>query len=406
MNLLILALYLLLPLGQLQKLPLGISNVSVYVHDLVLLLILVCLLGHFVISTAVEKSLSEIKKGFFDRAQNDRVFTAFIVFTGIALFSWLGNYFTWGKQSLLGLGYLIRWILLSVPLFLSANHQSRITNYLQKSLMIFALFGILQYILFPDLTQFKYFGWDDHYFRLTGTLLDPNFMGALLVLGLGLEFSNSGFKPFAFGRKLFYLVTLGLTYSRASWLAWLVLLFSYTIRELFSRPIKRDILIIFRTLIRSFKVPAFYFWLIISAAVFLLLPRPEGEGGDLTRTASISGRFKSYQQAWQIIKKNPVLGVGFNNYRLAVSELSNSNLSDFSNLPNLNNNHAGAGADNSFLFVWATTGIFGLLAFVWLVFSWRPVWLILPVVVHAFFNNTLFFPWVLIYLWSLQANED
>jgi O-antigen ligase len=380
-----LALYLLLPLGQLQKLPLGISNVSVYAHDLVLIGLWVYIL------------IKHQPRDLWQVVKNNKL-VPLAVFTGIGLFSWAGNYFVWGEQSLLGLGYLLRWVLLTAPLFVFNLNAGKVNKQklLRQSVFFLVLFGWVQYLVFPDLTQFKYFGWDDHYFRLTGTLLDPNFMGALIVLGLGLEFKRV---KCSFLRKVFYLVTLGLTYSRASWLVWLVLLFAYTVREIFSRPIKTDILMVFRTLIRSLKVPAFYFWLIISAVIFLLLPRPQGEGGNLARTASISGRMSSYQQAWQIIKSKPILGVGFNNYRLALKE------QDFK-VENIEVNHAAAGADNSFLFVWATTGIFGLFAFLWLVSSLQPMWLILPLVVHALFNNTLFFPWVLIYIWGLQNKHE
>ncbi len=391
-------LFFLLPLGQLQKLPLGISGVSLYIHDLVLVGLWALMLWRYVISIRGKKSLFLYKKGFFDRAQNDRVFVPFIVFTAIAFLSWLINYFRFGTESLIGLGYWFRWILLAAPLFFPflTNRKSQITDHLRKSLIIFALFGLIQYLIFPDLTQLKYFGWDDHYFRLIGTLLDPNFMGILIVIGLGLEFKRV---KCSFLRKLFYLITLGFTYSRASWLAWLVLLFSYTVREIFTKPIKEDIFLVFRTLVRSFKVPVFYFWLIASAIIFILLPRPKGEGGNLARTASISGRLHSYQQAWEIVKESPILGVGFNNYRLALKQM------DFE-IENIEINNAAAGADNSFLFVWATSGIFGLIAFGWLVFSLRPIWLILPIVVHSFFNNTLFFPWVLIYIWAIQAEDE
>lgn len=385
MNVLILALYLLLPLGQLQRLPLGVTNVSIYVHDLVLLVLWVYIL--------IKNKPVELY-----RAVKKNKLKSLLVFTGLALFAWVGNYFVWGKQSLLGLGYLIRWILLTAPLFVFSLKGEKIDKekLLRQSIFLLIILGWGQYLLFPDLTKMKFFGWDDHYFRLTGTLLDPNFMGILVVMGLGLEFKRV---KRSLVRKAFYLVTLGLTYSRASWLAWLVLLFSYTIREIFSRPIRKDIFLVFRTLIRSLKVPAFYFWLIASAVVFLLLPRPEGEGGNLARTASISGRMNSYQQAWRIIKNKPILGVGFNNYRLALKDMNVE-------VENIDQNNAASGSDNSFLFVWATTGIFGLFAFGWLVFSWRPIWLILPLVIHAFFNNSLFFPWVVIYIWAMQANEN
>ena len=42
--------------------------------------------------------------------------------------------------------------------------------------------GFLQYVLYPNLRYLLYLGWDDHYLRLFGSLLDPNFTGVMLVL--------------------------------------------------------------------------------------------------------------------------------------------------------------------------------------------------------------------------------
>ncbi len=242
-----------------------------------------------------------------------------------------------------------------------------------------------------------YFGWDDHFYRLTGTILDPNFFGILMVIGLGLEFSAFSLKPLAFGRKLFYLITLAFTYSRSSYLAWLVLLFGWGINKIF-RPfhLQGGLRKFFKIFTRSLTAYVVYFWLAVSAVIFVLMPRPAGEGGNLTRTFSIYSRINNWNQSWEIIKKNPVSGVGFNNMRIVNSQSSRS-LKGSTVV-----NHADGGADNSFLFVWAATGIFGLISFIWLVSSLRPWWLILPVCIHSVFNHSLFFPWVLLYIWGIQ----
>jgi O-antigen ligase len=391
---LITILFLLLPLGQLQKLPLGISGVSVYVHDLVLAAMWLWILFSGKVKDIFEGKLSK----------------PFWIFTSIGLTSWLINYFHWGKASFIGLGYLIRWILLSAPFFLSKLQLSphdrskifeneHLFKLLRQSIFLLTLFGWVQYLIFPDLTRMDYFGWDDHFYRLTGTLLDPNFMGILLVIGLSLEFSNFQFSIFKQLKKLFYLITLAFTYSRSSYLAWLILLFGWGINRIFGEPIKGGVKKILRIFVRSLTAYSVYFWLAVSAIIFIFLPRPAGEGGNLGRTASTYARFKNWDQTWQLIRKYPIFGVGFNNYRLAVKEAGFP-------VENVDTNHAAGGADNSFLFVWATTGVFGLIAFLWLVFSLKPWWLILPIVVHALFNHTLFFPWVLIYIWGLQNKHE
>jgi len=387
--------FLLLPLGQLQKLPLGISGVSVYVHDLVLAVMWLLIL--------FSGKVKDIFKG--------KTAKPFWIFTSIGLTSWLINYFHWGKASFIGLGYLVRWILLSAPFFLlryqllphdrsKIFENEHLFKLLRQSIFLLTLFGWVQYLIFPDLTRMDYFGWDDHFYRLTGTVLDPNFMGILLVLGLGLEFSRlrQGFGGQAissFFKKIFYLITLAFTYSRSSYIGWLILLFSWGVNRIFGEPIKGGVKKIFRIFVRSLTAYSVYFWLAVSAIIFILLPRPAGEGGNLARTASIVGRLDNINQSQEIIRKYPLFGVGFNNYRLAVKEAGFP-------VENVDTNHAAGGADNSFLFVWATTGIFGLLAFIWLISSFRPWWLILPIVIHSLFNHSLFYPWVLLYIWGIQ----
>ena len=47
-----------------------------------------------------------------------------------------------------------------------------------------SVFGILQYLIWSDLTALKYLGWDDHLLRMVGTFLDPTYLGLILVLGI------------------------------------------------------------------------------------------------------------------------------------------------------------------------------------------------------------------------------
>jgi len=372
--------FLLFPLGQLEKLPLGITGVSIYLHDLVLIAIWIWL----------------VFSGQLSRVFSSHRLKSLKTFVAIAFFSWLIGLFNWGKESILGLGYLVRWLALSGIYLASFELTNKEKDWLRRliklAVLLTAVFGWVQYLVLPDLRYLKYFGWDDHYFRLTGTILDPNLLGIILVLGLGLEFAD---KKRNFLRKLFLLVTLAFTYSRSSWLAWLVLLIGWTINQILVKPIKKDIFFFFRTFFRSLKVVGFYFWLIVSLIVFYFLPRPAGEGGNLARTASIKKRNESWQNSWQVIKENPVSGVGFNNYRLVQREKKL--------LDQWQTNHSGGGVENSFLLVLATTGIIGLAAFLWWLSDLRPLWLIFPVLIHALFNNSLFYPWVLILIWGIQS---
>jgi len=128
------------------------------------------------------------------------------------------------------------------------------------------------------------------------------------------------------------------------------------------------------------------------AVVLPLLPRPGGEGVNLLRLFSIEQRFDNYGEGFALWRRSPLLGVGFNTLR--------SVRNDFVS-------HSASGLDNSLLFVAATTGIIGLLFYLNLL---RRLWQsggeivklsLIAVIVHSFFQNSLFYPLVMIWLWLL-----
>ena len=101
----------------------------------------------------------------------------------------------------------------------------------------------------------------------------------------------------------------------------------------------------------------------------------------------------------KIIKEKPILGVGFNTLRYYQK--------------NLPENQAGAGLDNSWLFVLATSGALGFLGYLGI---WGKalnkfknplvVSSLFALFVHAFFVNSLFYPWVMAWMWILLAMEN
>ncbi len=258
------------------------------------------------------------------------------------------------------------------------------------------VFGWFQYFLMPDLRLLIKLGWDDHYFRLVGTFLDPGFTGILLVFFILLVFSRlpalpvGGWKGIGQGRYWFFIlqgtVTLAFTYSRASYLALLAGLATFYI-------VRRNLKLVL--------VPSLLLLLLIP-----LLPRPGGEGVRLERTSTVSTRWENYREALGISLANPLLGVGFNLYRAG--------------RPVSTDSHSGAGSDSSLLFVFATTGIIGLISFLglWariLRFSWRRrmnengialLATVVALLVHANFTNSLFYPWVLGWMAILLGMQE
>ena len=134
---------------------------------------------------------------------------------------------------------------------------------------------------------------------------------------------------------------------------------------------------------------------ILFVIILPFLPRPGGDGVKLERVFSIKQRIDNYQDSLVIIKDHPVFGVGFNTLRY----YQNQPLS-----------HAGAGLDSSLLFVLATTGILGFLAYLNLLNHIYKTSLLIKIslivlLTHSLFQNSLFYPWILIWFFSLVGSE-
>ena len=91
---------------------------------------------------------------------------------------------------------------------------------------------------------------------------------------------------------------------------------------------------------------------------YYLVPRAQTRLSGVTDpNDSAKYRVLSWKNALTIAQANPVVGVGFNNYRYAQAE---GGFFDFSDPTG---GHAGSGADSSVLLVLATTGFTGLILF-------------------------------------------
>ena len=114
--------------------------------------------------------------------------------------------------------------------------------------------------------------------------------------------------------------------------------------------------------------------LVLFALLFIFSNR-NIEGLNPLRIASVEARIDSANEAISIFSQNPVLGVGFNAYRYALTRyvFRTESGSAVSN--------ADAGTDNSYLFVLATTGIIGFLIFL-------DFWVnIFKVIIRSFQSN-------------------
>jgi hypothetical protein len=244
------------------------------------------------------------------------------------------------------------------------NHKSLILN-LMSLASVAAVFGFIQYFLYPDFRALAEFGWDDHYLRMVGTFFDPAFLGLILVLGAILAFYYKKYLTF-----LFLVFGVFLTYSRASFLV----LFVFFIIDYFKNK----------------NLPKF---LILNSLflILLLVPKNIGEGTTITRTASGINKLQNYKQSFEIIKTSPLYGIGFNN----LCKFKNGDV----------NSHSCSGLDSSILFLFATTGVVGAILLLYVI-SLMPGSLELKasfvvVLLHGFFTNSLFYPHIMFWLFSL-----
>jgi hypothetical protein len=288
------------------------------------------------------------------------------------------------SKILIGTLYLIRLIFyfifgLSITVYAASQNKK---NLLINSLLVVAfflgLFGLMQYVSWPDLRPFFEYGWDDHLYRLVGTFLDPTFTGLFLVFGSILSLSfwyKLKKKNYLF---LFFFLTLSLilTYARACYLAYAASIGYLMIKN-------KDLKLILLAII-SFVL------------ILFAIPFKEGEGVNLARTRSIFFRAENYQEALILIKKSPVFGLGYNN--LCIAKEKYLNKVDLGS-------HSCSGFDASLLLLLSTGGIVGLTIFSFLVFDfyknlsgfWGNIIKLsfVALLIHSLFVNSLFYPWVL-----------
>lgn len=352
----------LFPLGQIPRLFLGMQLMDV---------------------TAVLILVLELAGGREKYADWFRRYGNFIY---VCIFSLVFSWIFWGWK-VMGTGglYLLRltaYGYLAYSVNCLVRERELIKEKLFNAMMVVgataAVIGWMQYLLIPDLTGLKYFGWDDHYYRLVGSFLDPAFTGIISVMTF-VMIMGKYFKQ----RKLRYLAagvilveTVAFTYSRASILSLAAVLGYWAVRK------KERVAVVLLGL------------LVMGVA---LLPKPGGEGVKLTRDSTIWARINNYNEGITIIEKSPVFGIGFNNLCLAKEKWLGENEL---------RGHSCSGLDNSILVIWATTGIVGLLVGLDVMCriikttdksdggeALRSV--LMAVAVHGLFTNTYFYAWVM-----------
>lgn len=355
-----------LSFGQLGRLELG--KASFYIHDFIVSLWLltnfdVCkkAVVHIVTKTNWKKWWSGLAFGLW-------------VLLGMIL-AWMVNH------DLAPWLYLIRlsvYLFFLYTVFLVLRRTPLVLRILMISSGIYMVwFGLLQYFLVPDARYLQAFGWDEHYFRLIGPLLDPNLSGMLYLIVGWLIFSLRKRLPnFIWAPSLILTVlAIVLTYSRATYLA---LAFSVGVFFLFS--VKSG---------APWKKWLMGLALVVCCAVlvYMAAPKPGGDGVNLLRTTSITARIDTTQLYVQSLRSHEWLtGTGFYTTLPGSFPLSHARV-----------------PDNVFVLIIVNTGIIGLI-FLFTFFtklfpsmkSWNKETLaaLSALFIHAQFNNSALEPFV------------
>ena len=304
------------------------------------------------------------------------------------------------NQILFSLLYFLRWVGYAGVFFLIFNFDREFKRKIRLLLVpvgaALVAGGYIQFFFYQSLRNLYYLGWDEHLHRMFSSFLDPNFAGAFFVLYflllLDLIFKNLKNKSSLVTYVFISVITLPaifLTFSRSAVLMFIAGVCFYAV----------------------FKKRFLFIGLLVPAVIlsFLLLPKSfQTEGTNFFRTASSEARLNSYTEALSIIKENPLFGVGFNAYKYAKEKQG------FIESKSSFTSHADISTDNSFLFIIATTGVIGFLAYFYMWYKIlkinRSSALILSsaisLFINSFFINSLFYSFFIFWMWVLVATKE
>lgn len=367
--------FVLFSLGQLQRIQIN-TNIAFYLHDVVILFWLIFSFLYHRTWKNVQIPKNALKNYGLE-----------ILFCTTIIIGWIfgvKNFHTF-LQPMLYLGRIVAYVLFTasfLPLEITWHKQNILfIGYIASGILVL-FWGILQYIFLPDTRFLSVLGWDDHYYRLISTQFDPAFTGMMFVFTFAYLFRLKTIfeKNKYFFYLLLFLLTNGVlfTYSRASYLSFIgVLLGGFY----------------FEKKLNFFKNSLLYF-LILFILALPFLPKPGGEGVRLNRTSTIESRKEiAIRDISKLHGYQWIIGHG-----LFIS----SEQSQDQNRPN----HAHL-SDNVLLTIFTGTGIIGCYIFFLLAFKWGKYLyendsnffvITLSVLIHSFFNNTLFQPFMLL-LW-------
>lgn len=385
------ALILVFPIAEIGRIQL--SGFAISVNDIFLLLVL----GTWILKKIKSKE-NMVKRSLFK---------PIALFFAVGAISLILNSSSLNPSSfLVSLLYLLRWLFYALIYFVvldfTPSFRKKIPYLLLFSSSVILFTGYFQFVFYQNLRNLYYLGWDEHLYRMFSSFLDPNFAGAFFVLSL---IFYIGMLKVAFEKKhklfviilsllsVLNLIAINLTYSRSALILLVVALFTFLI--LLN---KRKLIILVS--------------LILIVFVFLSPKSFQTEGTNIFRIASSEARLESAGNALSIIKDNITLGVGFNSYRYAQLRYG------FVKGSASQTTHSGAGTDNSFLFILATTGVIGFVSYLYLLYKMfllgfsnrkKNIYSVIlisslaGILIDSLFINSLFYVFIMQWIWTLAG---
>lgn len=377
-------LFINLLLGQLGRIQVT-PDIALYLHDVVIALYIMFRIPFLWKKRKTLPSMS--------------LKTPLIVVSGIFLLSLVVNMYRFSPSVIVvGISYFLRFVMYALLYVIVRADEKSIwywTRWIFSLGIGFAGLGIMQLFLYPDLRNLSLDGWDPHYLRLFSTLLDPNFMGmVLLVSFLSGVIVISKVKNriwCVFGLLILFIAFL-LTYSRSSYVAAIGGFIAYIV------------------LTKKWKIAI---WLAVFCLALVLLPTMGGESSMLFRQVTALARITNWQEGIQYFFQSPVIGFGFN---MAKALPHNAPMLEGSAIA-----RSTSGYDNSIVFVLVTSGVLGLAAFMYLWGNMITIGVallrnaktihigtvyivsLIALCIHSMFLNTLFYPQLMILLWILTG---
>lgn len=263
-------------------------------------------------------------------------------------------------QNTVGFLYFFRLALYFFYFFYFKYHSPPVKKGVLFISIMVIISTLIQYFLYPDLRNLIYQGWDPHLYRTFGVFLDTSIAAAIF----GVFFLTIN-QPII---KSIYLILIALSFSRSIYLG-----LSLTLIYLF---------------IQQKELKKIIFFLIFFITLIFFIPKPAGEGVNLKRLYSINSRFVDYQQGISLWKNKPILGYGYDRIRY---------------IKNSNSVHSGSAFSSSFLTILVSSGILGLLSFIWALWSLGKSNKIAPILliflsIISLFDNILLHPFILFLL--------